>query len=437
MLIFLNVLGCSDYNLQLKNEPEAVEPVVEEPPPILDPLMVVDPTRIEVEGMCEDTVRTQNISILNAGEGVLEISDISLAASGWSLSPLNLPMQIQPSSMETITLEAGAGSGVLTILSNDPVEPSLWVELHGTVDQAPSLRIDSPQDGAIIPIGGTELQASVQEIEDDLTSLLVEWHSNVDGLIDTTPVSADGSTALSFEGTNYGNHEISALVYDSCGNEGYDAIAVCQQYGYDAESLDISTWHFEGTANWDSNIGVVELTEPTTASAGTAFSTATEVSAENVEIEFQFFVSGGTGADGFSLTALDTARMTGFVGQTGGGIGYGGLPGWSIEVDTYYNGSDPTSADHVALSFDGDVTSPAVWAALPEMEDGQWHTMRVLVAAPYVKVDIDGVTYIDQDIPGHYAFMSYIGFTAGTGSLTNFHLIDALTVTELVCEESE
>ena len=47
------------------------------------------------------------------------------------------------------------------------------------------------------------------------------------------------------------------------------------------------------------------------------------------------------------LTALDIDRMTTYLGGTGCGIGYGGdatctsgpaLPGWSIEVDTYYNG---------------------------------------------------------------------------------------------------
>ena len=102
-----------------------------------------------------------------------------------------------------------------------------------------------------------------------------------------------------------------------------------------------------------------------------------------------FFVSGGSGADGFSLTALDVDRMSGFVGSTGGGIGYGGLPGWSIEVDTYYNGHDPTSADHIAFSIDGDVSNPVIWAPLPEMEDGQWHNMKVTVAAPHILAEID------------------------------------------------
>ena len=73
------------------------------------------------------------------------------------------------------------------------------------------------------------------------------------------------------------------------------------------------------------------------------------------------------------------------------------------------------------------------WATLPEMEDGAWHTMAVEVHAPRVTVTIDGVTYIDEDISGYFDFPAYVGFTAATGSLTNYHLIDALEVTQLVC----
>jgi hypothetical protein len=105
-------------------------------------------------------------------------------------------------------------------------------------------------------------------------------------------------------------------------------------------------------------------------------------------------------------------------------------------VDTFENvGQDPTGEDHVMFTFDGDVDAPAAWAALPEMEDTGWHTMSVVVAAPRVTVSIDEIVYIDQELSGHFDFLAYVGFTAGTGGLTNYHRIDALTVTEYVCEE--
>ena len=85
-------------------------------------------------------------------------------------------------------------------------------------------------------------------------------------------------------------------------------------------------WHFEGTALWDTTNEWVELTGPFTAQAGTAFQTSAAVTSDNVVIEFEFYASGGSGADGISLTALDVDRMTSFVGGSGGGLGYLGLP---------------------------------------------------------------------------------------------------------------
>ena len=126
-------------------------------------------------------------------------------------------------------------------------------------------------------------------------------------------------------------------------------------------------------------------------------------------------------------------------------MGYGGgnsctagpaLPGWTVEVDTYYNDEvDPTQEDHVAFTFDGNIGNFQAWAPLPEMEDTGWHSMTVEVNAPNVKILIDGVSYIDQSFSGNFSFPAYVGFTAGTGGLTNNHLIDSLEVTETVCEE--
>ena len=70
------------------------------------------------------------------------------------------------------------------------------------------------------------------------------------------------------------------------------------------------------------------------------------------------------------------------------------------------------------------------------MEDTGWHEINVLVAAPRLTVTVDGTTTIDQDVSGgNFAFEGYVGFTAGTGGLTNRHLVASLEVTEPVCDE--
>ena len=432
MLFFL--LACSDYNLHQKSEvepPPAPEPedIVEE-----EPYIVVDPMSVSISEICGDS-ESAEIMILNAGEGDLVISEIEVQAFGWSIQEPIFPLVLTTGDTYFLEATGEGGSGILSVHSNDPQTPALWVELHATKDMPPSLQIQNPQDGVIVPVEGTSFVAQVSESEDDVSQMVVSWFSDIDGLLDTTVIDEHGQSVLEGVLPSHGTQEITAMVFDSCGNEGLDAIGVCQQFGYETESLDISTWNFEGSAQWDSGLGVVELTNTSTNIAGTAFSTASIVNAEQVEIEFLFYVSGGSGADGFSLTALDVDRMTGFVGSTGGGIGYAGMPGWSIEVDTYYNSNDPTPADHVAFAFDGAVGNPVIWTPLPEMEDGQWHTMRVEVNAPHVLVEIDGTVYLDQNITGNLNFPAYIGFTAATGSLTNYHRIDALTVTEQVCTE--
>ena len=310
--------------------------------------------------------------------------------------------------------------------------------LQATPDAPPTLRILSPYDGQILDISApATFQATVTDDADPPESLTATWASDVDGLLASELFAADGTHEYLWDANIHtpGTHAITVETQDSCGNLASASITVCQQLGYDVDALDLANWHFEGTARWDSANGYVELTGPYENQSGTAFQTASAVPADNVVIDFNFFVSGGSGADGISLTALDTNRMTGFVGTSGGGIGYGGLPGWSLEADTYYNGdnNDPTPEDHLSLHFDGNVSSPQVWAALPDLEDNQWHHMVVSVVAPHITVEIDNHVYIDQDVPGNYSFPAYVGFTAATGSLTNYHLIDSLVVTEYVC----
>jgi len=367
-------------------------------------------------------------------------------ATGWEYQSEEPPFSIEPG--ETRTLEVstqGDGAGIMVIMSNDPDEPEKHIELFSTADRPPLAEFTAPHNGAVLPVEGGLISALITDDQDPNDTVEVEIRSSVDGILVQEFPNPHGDIDLEFYSDTPGDHDIHLVATDSCGNETTIDTAVCQQYGYEVDSLDISTWHFEGEAEWDPVNEWVQLTPVEKYVVGTAFSTSTTIDGGSVEIEFLFYIGDGTGADGISLTALDVDRMTDFIGGDGCGIGYGGdanctdgppLPGWSIEVDTYYNGGhDPTYADHVAFTFDGDVDAPLAWAELPEMEDTGWHQMRVVVTDPHVLVEIDGIPYIDEDIPGYYGFSSYVGFTAGTGGATNTHLIDSLVVTELVCEE--
>lgn len=436
--------ACSDYNIDSVDKGEGGEDTEEigdtgEDPVLGDPDLVVDPEVVDLGILCGPGGDT--LSLSNQGEATLTVTDLVLSGGDWAFaSEPSLPLTLEAGASKEVSLRGSAGEGKLEVVSDDPDSPLVTVPLSVSPDEAPTVEITTPGDTEVLAVGGTTaFEASLSDDADALNELTVSWASDVDGVVATDFADDSGVTSFDWDAgsVSSGSHTVTVTVTDTCGNSASDSVSICQNEGYVEDSIDTSSWNFEGSANWDSGNSWVELTGPSIDQAGTAFQTSTTVDADNVSIEFQFFVSGGSGADGFSLTALDSTRMTGFVGSTGGGIGYAGLPGWSIEVDTYYNGAyyDPTTADHLSVHIDGDNTAYVAWSALPEMEDGSWHTMAVTMSGGWLTVEIDGTAYIDQAVSGISNFPAYVGFTAATGSLTNYHLIDALEVEKYVCEE--
>lgn len=434
--VAVGLTACSDYSFAEKTAPNGGSDTGAAPD------IRVDPSDIALTGVCRDS--DEVLVVTNVGNADLDITDATTDGGPCTIDTSALPAVLAPGSALELPLRMGTGTATVHVHSSDPDQPTISVPLSATGDTAPSVTITSPVEGAILPVGGALLTAEVSDAEQSPDTLSMTWESDVDGLFSTDPPTSVGLAEASWRLHSSGAHTVTATATDQCGNTGDATITLCQNRGYTSDELDIADWHFEGSASWDSDNDWLELTPPTDNLVGSAFATDSLVSGDAVEIRFSFFIGEGTGADGISLTALDTDRMTGFLGGTGCGIGYGGdapcttgpaLPGWSIEVDTYYNSdADPTDADHVMFTFDGDVDGGEAWATLPEMEDTGWHELVVEVNAPHVRVDIDGVTYIDDDLSGHFAFPAYVGFTAGTGGQTNRHLINTLEVTESVCE---
>lgn len=431
------LVACSDYKLSPGEDAEGGG----------YPDITVEPASISLVTCASDD---RTVTVSNDGDADLEIDVVALDAPGWSTAADTAAFTLAPGEGRVFTLTGAEGSGSLRFESNDPDEPVVRVPLEATLDGPPTVSITAPTADAVLDVGGAvTLTGAVADDFDAAEDLTITWRSSVDGVLGTDPATPAGEvrTTWAFADRSPGDHVIELTATDRCGSSAADTLPVCQQAGYTSDELDISAWHFEGVATWDEANDWLELTPPDGYVVGTAFATDTdtEVSGASVQIRFSFYIGDGTGADGISLTALDADRMTTFLGGTGCGIGYGdddstctdgpALPGWSIEVDTYYNeGQDPTEEDHLMFTFDGDVGAPEVWVSLPEMEDTGWHDMEVQVEAPRVTVSIDGVTYIDQDITGFFDFPAYVGFTAGTGGLTNAHLIDSLEVTDYACE---
>lgn len=436
-LCLVCLFGCTDYGFKWGEDPEF---------PGTPPADVLE-VNVSVDVISNTTscgIGLMEVLILNIGSEDLEFLDAHVNAPDWVMTNQEaLPATLAPGEERLLNL-IGSGSATLTISTNDPDTPEVSVPLLAIEDLSPTVTIQGYQAGEVLPIGlSTSLEATVSDDVDDLTHLELVWSSDVDGPLGTSPVNEDGTSHLTDVVLSPGTHEIWVSVLDSCDGLGEDILSVCQQAGYTEDSIDLIEWQFEGNAFFDGTGGWVELTSAVNWQVGSAFQTGAVISGNDVNISFQFYVGAQDGADGFALTALDLDRMTSFLGPNGGGLGYGvgvesgePLPGWSIEVDTWYNsGIDVSPEDHVSFTFDGSLLNPVVTANLPEMEDDTWHEMVISVSAPHVHVTIDGITYIDEALEGYFDFPAYVGFTASTGISNNHHRIDALAVTSMACDE--
>ena len=405
--------------------------------------LAVDPAVVTLAGSCSYEERTVTLS--SVGEHAVTVEALTLQGEGWALlSSPPLPLSLEPGEEAEVILLGQEGEARLQVGSDDPEAPLQTVTLEGTPNDPPVLSWVSPPEGAAVD-PGAPLVVEVSDAQDDPTALVVSWSSDVDGAVGAGIPDDLGEAQVTWGDATGGDHRLSATVTDACGASTTVERGVCRQAGYASESLDLSTWAFEGSARFDEDNGWVELTSLTpTFQLGSAFQ-STETRGDNVRLAFSFYVSGGTGADGFAVTALDTTRATSTLAHPGGCLGYGGGPvcggvdplyGWTLEVDTFFSaGVDPTPEDHISFHFDGDVVGYEAYAELPDLEDNQWHDLVIDVVAPRVTVQIDGTVYLDEEVDGHFDFPALVGFTAATGGETNYHRIDALTVIENLCEE--
>ena len=428
-LCLLGAAGCTDYGLNAEKLG----------------LLKASPEAVVLEGAC--SFEEQVVTLQSVGEHPVTIRSVEVVGEGWVLlSAPALPLTIEPGTSADLTVLGNEGEALLHIDSDNLEVSRMTVPLSGLSNGVPLVEWVSPGNEGIVEPGDS-LVVSVSDDADESTELFVSWSSDVDGAVGVSSGGADGQSAIRWEEATGGQHVLTATVTDSCGASSEATVEVCRQEGYLSDNLDLSTWELGGTARIDPTNGWVELTDiGSTFQAGSAFQT-TATTGNNVKLAFSFYVSGGTGADGFAVTALDTSRASTYMAQSGGCLGYGGggicgsfepLYGWTIEMDTFFSaGLDPTEQDHLSFHFDGDVAGYKTFAALPDMEDGQWHEMVIEVVAPRVRVSIDGQTYIDEDIEGHYDFPAEVGFTAATGGETNYHLIDSLSVVEDLCQSQE
>ncbi len=176
----------------------------------------------------------------------------------------------------------------------------------------------------------------------------------------------------------------------------------------------------------------LQLTAATADQRGSAF-WPTAVSSAGLSISFDAVIAGGDGADGMTLTLANPTAGPTALGATGGGLGYAGIPGIAVTMDTWQNwgSNDPSSnfAGLVTGYATGNTDSLTYAATSTAVPSWRTATRRVVITTTTnrIKVTVDGVTAIDTalTLPPNVL----VGFTAGTGGSTDRHAVRNVTIT--------
>jgi hypothetical protein len=188
-------------------------------------------------------------------------------------------------------------------------------------------------------------------------------------------------------------------------------------------------WQLNGKATLTPSELVVTSATPSY-QAGSAFWPQT-IDPRNMTVEFDELIGGGTGADGLALVIADATRgaTAKSVGALGGGLGFSGIPGWAVALDTYKNTANPSNNFLGISDGPGSAASTLHWlgtANLAAPLRNATHHVTVSTANGAVTVWIDGTQVLA--VPLTLPNSAYLGFSGGTGYYTDRHAIAHVVV---------
>jgi hypothetical protein len=189
---------------------------------------------------------------------------------------------------------------------------------------------------------------------------------------------------------------------------------------------DAGGWTFNGSAQLSGSDLVLTSAENNTAGSAVF---GTPILSEGLRARFTAVIGGGTGADGLALVLLDPAKTSPqALGAGGGGLGYAGLPGVAVALDTFQNTDEPSSNFvGVATGGTGDtLTYAATSTAIGPLRTGT-HTVGVDITTGTLMVTVDGTKVLSPTISLPPAVL--IGFTGATGGLSDIHTARNVVIT--------
>ncbi len=128
---------------------------------------------------------------------------------------------VSPFSDGTFSLAVGslsAGVHTVTLSVQDEMGASCTAGMTLSVGTPPTVQIDQPSDGLLVQLGElVSFRGTVSDNEDPLNALMVEWSSDLDGVLSTGVPNTQGVSQLSTGDLSAGVHAVSLSVTDSAG----------------------------------------------------------------------------------------------------------------------------------------------------------------------------------------------------------------------------
>ena len=189
--------------------------------------------------------------------------------------------------------------------------------------------------------------------------------------------------------------------------------------------------------------GALSLTSTEKQQQGSVFhQTAKEIDTNtSFSTQFQFQISGGAnGADGLTFMLQNDQRGAAAVGKGGAGLGYQDIDNsLAIEFDTFANPQWDANNNHVSILQDGEIKVPLATSAAPvDLNgggllnawidyNGQNDLLQVYLGDTLDKPDAALLSF-NIDLTAVVGARAFLGFSAGTGGLSNSHDVYAWSV---------
>jgi hypothetical protein len=182
-------------------------------------------------------------------------------------------------------------------------------------------------------------------------------------------------------------------------------------------------WRLSGHASIEDRL--LQLTPNAANVAGAAF-WATPVAPNGLRASFTATMTGGTGGDGLTFALVDAESVPSEPGGAASGLGLSGKSAVAVALQTFPNAQN-RAANSVGVVTATRGSGVLKWQkaveTIPELRAGPV-PVTVIVSGGVMTVVVAGFTVLNE--PVSLPKQAYVGFTAGTGSRTDRHLISSV-----------